>query len=107
MFTRKWKVPKLKLLIRKFPLAEQKVILQLYSKSVITTIQCFPVAKEVLRSHTDLPNINFVRAYFTENNILIFDTSMTTRDYDYEPYFPALKQILGNNIAIDQIDEEI
>lgn len=48
----------------------------------------------------DLPSINFARDYLTERNNMVFDTSLTTRGMENEPYFLAIGQTLGNHITM-------
>lgn len=97
--TRKRNDSNLKLLTRNFPVAEQKVILQLESKPTITTTQCLTLPNKVLRQHTNLLKINFACTNLTERNNLVFNTSLAIRGTDYEPYFPAFQQIRGNYMA--------
>lgn len=83
---------------------EQKVILQLTTKPTSTTTQCLTLANQILRQYIDFPNINFARAYLTKRNNLVLETSLATRDTNYEQYFLALQQTLGNHMTIDRID---
>lgn len=99
--------PKAKHLTRKFLLGEQKDVVQPESKPTITTTQYFTLASEVLLQQTNLPAINFVRVYLTDNNNLVFNTSIGTRGTGYEFYFHTVYHTLSDQVAIDMIIGEI
>lgn len=46
---------------------------------------------------------NFVQAYLTLNNNLVYDTSITTRDTYYKSFFPVIYKTLSNHMAINMI----
>lgn len=45
-------------------------------------------------------------AYLTEHTNLVFDISLASWGTVYEPYFPALQNILDNFIAFNSIEED-
>lgn len=107
MASRKRKKPNQKLLTCKFPVVEQKFIIQLKPKPKITTTQLPTLSDEVLLQHINLPSIYFVHAYHIEYNNLVFDTALATLNTDYELYPPAVLKKLGKNLAIHRIGREI
>lgn len=76
------------------------------SKPTIDATECLNLANHTLREHTKLHTINFYGAYLTGRDNLVFETSLTTRGTDYEPYFPVLKQALGIHMTISRMDGE-
>lgn len=82
-----------------FPGAGQKVMDQLKKNVTSTDTQCLTITNKILCQYTDLPTVNFTRAYLTNKDNLVFDTSLATIGTKYEPYFTAISQALDKYMS--------
>lgn len=70
----------------------------------MTTTQCLTITNEVTWYYTDLSTIKFAKTYLTEQDNLVFDTSLATKDTDYKSYFQAVCQALRVKTLSRHID---
>jgi hypothetical protein len=94
----------------RYPIAEQKVVCQLgpdspLDKSPEGTADYIKRANKIINNLTKEPGMNFGRAYITEKNNLVFQTSIHTRGMDFQPYFEHLKNEF-KELFITSIDGE-
>jgi hypothetical protein len=94
----------------RFPIAEQKVVCQLGPDSPLDrtpegAADYLKRANNAIHELTKEPGMSFNRAYITEKDNLVFQTSIHTRGTDFQPYFEHLKNEF-KELYITSIDGE-
>jgi hypothetical protein len=80
------------LLEHRYSRAEQKVIVLLRQPppTSLSALACWERAEAVLKATRKEARLRFSRAYFTRNQNLVLETSLSSRGRDFEPFFEAL-----------------